>query len=105
MLLKDIQTINKQFSNGCFANKSNLESALDMHPRDYAGQLASIIRALLAGHCFTDGNKRTCTVLILKWGELFGVKIKPEKIFKTIQRLKNETGIAKIRAELKRTLR
>ncbi len=67
MKLSDLIEINKVFSDGKMLNKSNVEFTLTNieKNKDWQSNLTYLVTAIICGHTFLDGNKRTATSLIL----------------------------------------
>jgi len=101
---KSVMTfVNKKFGNGNLINEPSLDFALKSESNRIFGNLPHLIRALLADHCFEDGNKRTATFLIINFCEENHVPVKPERILKLVREIARASpkNIEKIRSKLK----
>lgn len=67
MDIKDLIEVNNIFSDGKILNKSNIHFAFSVisKSKDWQFNLSYLIKAIICGHTFLNGNKRTATALIL----------------------------------------
>lgn len=105
MKIEELIAVNKKYSDGTFINRGNLEYALSIPAKTNVAQLAHITRALLSGHAFKDGNKRTLITILLEYCREIKIEPSRERIQKTILRLTKENDIKKLITELKYALK
>ncbi len=77
---ESLKTINKRFANGVIANKKSLDLALSSPEKAWMDQVADLVKALVVGHVFEDGNKRTAAVIIAAYYTEFEVGFDTKKI-------------------------
>jgi death-on-curing family protein len=101
---KDIIAMNQKFFSGEFQKESDLNFALECtkHKISWTKQLAYLIRAILIGHVFVDGNKRTAYMLLLDYVDLNGCKIEEKQAVTMIKNwvLKHEENIENIQRRI-----
>ena len=97
---QDVIEINKQFDKGTMVNEASLDFAFSnlQHTKNWAKQLAYLIRAILIDHAFEEGNKRTAAALIMTILECQKIDYNPKKVDETVLTIlkKNIADINKI---------
>ncbi len=106
--IKDIVTINQQFANGTFVNKSSLIYALDQANQSgsWLRACAHLVRAMLIDHVFEEGNKRTAAGIIIGFFEENKLSFHPEEVSRAVTKilLKNITSITTIERVIKNAI-
>ena len=103
--IEKIIEINKKFG-GSLLNKSNLEFDTDManKSKDIYRSNAHLLRGIVQGHTFFDGNKKTASAVVLSRFRKHGIKCNENQFAKGIVSLAQErnTPIKNIERRLKR---
>ncbi|MBI2507830.1 Fic family protein [Candidatus Woesearchaeota archaeon] len=101
---KDIIGINQKFASGEFQNESNLDFALQYIKQSipWTKQLAYIIRSVLVGHSFADGNKRTAFMVLTTTVDMNSCIIDDKQAINMVKNwvLKNEESITNIQRRI-----
>lgn len=75
---EQIKMINGQYGGG-LRTDAEIETALFLGKgKNVYRKIAYLLRAVLVGHPFTDGNKRTALIVALSVLESCNIKLKPE---------------------------
>ena len=77
--VEEARQINKEYGGAAF-NESNVESAIHMgRGKGLYTQIAYMLRAMLVGHAYMDGNKRTGFATAVVMLQKNGIELKPEQ--------------------------
>jgi len=86
---EEIILINNEITQGKAVVISNPASCISSY--DYyestEKQIASIVRAVIKNHCFSDGNKRTGLAVLYLLAEINDIKIKANDMAELIERI------------------
>ena len=105
---EELVNLNKKVSNGNIVNKSSLDFALSsIKDKPWFDQVAYLVRSILIGHVFEDGNKRTAALLMMAYCTELEIGFDPERIPETIVTItsKNINNLGKIKRLLKNVVR
>jgi len=109
LTLKDVVAINQTFHDGKFANKSSLEFALAYARKttNWTKGLAYLVRAVLIGHVFEDGNKRTAAGAVIVEAYAHGYRVDKDALVTLVERAlrKNTTSIREFEEMIKDAIR
>lgn len=89
---KDIVSFNQEVGEqGLLRNGSSLDYALSItKTKKWLYELSYLTRSLLVDHVFTDGNKRTCFLIIIYYAQYHNKDIDKEKLVKLIHKIAKE---------------
>ncbi|MBI2145591.1 Fic family protein [Candidatus Woesearchaeota archaeon] len=107
MLVEELTSLNKKFSEGKVINKPSLEFAESAAKRtkNWQKQAAFVIRAIVADRPFEDGNKRTAAAYLSGLLEEYKIPYDPFKIDKLVLTIAKDTkSIEKIRRMIKNAI-
>ncbi|MBW2984552.1 Fic family protein [Candidatus Woesearchaeota archaeon] len=90
LLIENIITINKRFASGKIVNKRGLDLALSSPEKGWMDQVASLVKALVVGHAFEDGNKRTAAVIIAAYYTEFEISFDTREIYKIMVEIESK---------------
>jgi len=102
IITKDqIRAINEEYG-GSLRTDAEIETALDLGKgKSVYRKIAYLLRAILVGHPFTDGNKRTALIVALTIFEKCQIELNEEKKEKLVAEItkiatENQTDINRI---------
>mgnify|MGYP001612342557 CR=1 FL=1 len=100
---EEIIKINKELG-GEIINLSSLDFALKSEEKNIYKRNALLIRAIVVDHPFSDMNKSTATISIIRNFREKGIKCKEESLFRGLEKIasKNITNLNKIERGLRK---
>ena len=108
MKISDIVEVNKIFSDGNLLNKSSIEFAFSNieGSKDWQYSLTHLVKAIICGHVFLNGNKRTAATLILYFFNKNNVLYNKNLVIKTVINIAKmkKPDFKKIQREIKKCL-
>jgi len=86
LTLKDLITINRQFSIGNVTNKGSMDFVLAQtyRSKQWFKSMCLLVRAILIDHLFEDGNKRTAAAVIMAYLDMNSYNYNPDKVAETV---------------------